>query len=45
MEDAILGYAGLSTVRRPPVVVPQGTHPGGEHHLADAEPATAASEA
>jgi trk system potassium uptake protein TrkA len=45
MEDAILGYAGLSTARRPPVLVPQGTHPGGEHHLADAEPATAASEA
>jgi trk system potassium uptake protein TrkA len=45
MEDSILGFAGLSTVRRPPVLVPQGTHPGGEHHLADAEPATATSEA
>jgi trk system potassium uptake protein len=45
MEDAVLGFAGLSTDRRPPVVVPQGTHPGGEHHLTEAEPAAVTSEA
>jgi trk system potassium uptake protein TrkA len=45
MEDAVLAYAGLSTPRRPPVLVPQGVHPGGEHHLAEAQPATAATEA
>jgi trk system potassium uptake protein TrkA len=45
MEDAILGFAGQSPDRRPAVVVPQGTHPGGEHHLAEAEPAAATSEA
>jgi trk system potassium uptake protein TrkA len=45
MEDAILGFAGLSTGRRPAVLVPQGTHPGGEHHRAEAEPAVANVEA
>jgi trk system potassium uptake protein TrkA len=45
MEDAILGFAGLSTSPRPPILAPQGTHPGGEHHRAEAEPATATSEA
>ena len=45
MEDAILGFAGLSTAPRTPILAPQGTHPGGEHHHAEAEPAAAASEA
>ena len=45
MEDAILGFAGQSTAQRPPILAPQGTHPGGEHHHAEAEPAAATSEA
>jgi len=45
MEDTILGFAGLSTAQRPPILAPQGTHPGGEHHRAEAEPAAATSEA
>jgi trk system potassium uptake protein TrkA len=45
MEDAVLGFAGLVTSPRPSVHVPQGTHPGGEHHRAEAQPAAATTEA
>ncbi|HEV8696604.1 MAG TPA: TrkA family potassium uptake protein [Candidatus Limnocylindrales bacterium] len=45
MEDAVLSFAGLVTGPRPSVHVPQGTHPGGEHHRAEAQPAAATTEA
>ncbi len=41
MADAVLGFLGLPTSGWPGVVVPTGTHPGGNHHV-DAADAPAA---
>lgn len=41
MTDAVNSYLGLPTPRRPGVVAPTGSHPGGEHHdLGAAAPAS-----
>jgi trk system potassium uptake protein len=36
MSDAINTYLGLPAPSRPGVLVPTGSHPGGEHHAMDA---------
>jgi trk system potassium uptake protein TrkA len=37
MMDAVLGFAGMLTKPRPGIQEPRGSHPGGEHHMAEGE--------